>query len=1135
MLTKSYIDLHDYVKFLKPYKKGRVKTEFECPNCTGKLSVNRVDGTKFDCYDCGDRSAIRKALLESSGEKAKWPKQKEEERKAAHEQRTRELEAKAETERLKLLPSSKRHEQVLSAIASSQLKDKDRKDLTENRKLTPEIIEKYRFYSTWGGWTAPAVSYSGMLIESQHKLSGAYKWIAYGNTKRHETGQNPLTFHGSRTNPTQIILVEGLVIKPILTAERYPDSLVIGASGGQFTASSQELLRAIKRHPDAPVVWMADGGSVKDTGVMRRIKATHALLKFIGREMMIGWWGQIDKGGTDIDEIDPSTKIHLIALQKLETIQEAVFKVDVGLWTGQSVARKRRSLEKNYLGGDASSIQDVDRVYRNPQGLKQIIEEAIKDGVILLDRSGTGSGKSSVLGAMENPEGINQFLYVNDGHRNPTTPEIEISMADNPSRHNGLFINPGRKTPLGNPWVQTSQPDGENWERTQSNCHLAEEQRVWASKGYANNGEKNVICQGCEHLTTCATSRGEGWGYMWERGVVAQNARVAISPLALAPVSQHNYGKTGLVYDDQPIAMFTQLTASLEDVRNMAGKIARADRDLYEELEEFFDLLENRFETPSYFGHTHLSIFEGFELPNAESILNRVMQVIQPNALGLIHKGNDSPDRLAKYGFKSIEVKPRLGDLITNWLGWSLEILAGKVEGVISIAGNTLTVKHKDNKQVEIISEAAVALIMSATLDPNDLAKQLKVDVSKIRTISQPRHTFENLNFVLIDGMSSFGKQRVDSANERINNLCKALIIKHGSCIVLDHLKSDSTRALWYRDSTGSNRFKEYNSILSIGVPTPNLAAIADEFFFLTGNRVDPLSKDPEYQAYVKRKVAAECIQAAGRLRAQHRKGEQLFFYIASDKESYPIVQLMAAYPGVSLVIEDVLNISPEAAKPIERTKATIAKLIQDNPKITMVELAKQTGKPVTTIKDYFRDYGLGYKKGRLFLYRAFIGKASLLESDYSNWETLLSQEYVDEHLSLLNAKIDDNSKAIEIATRFGALNNPEVRALFAAIGHEATNHTIDLLTLNLYLQVDEMKLSETGDSIEDLVEGLDYIVKYADVIGLEALRDKFSDDKESMQLAASKLPDAARRMLAEMVIMGNKAREYRVARDLSN
>jgi hypothetical protein len=228
---KTHIDLNDYVQFLSPYKNWKSVNVFACPVCNGKLTKDKTNGTKFTCWDNCSHSVIRKALLSLSGEDRS---QAAELRETARAEREAELARKAEQERLALLPANRKHVEVLDIIKRNPMRPESINELIEKRGFTEALIRKYEGYNTWASWSFPAVSYDGMLIQSQHKSGGSYKWIAYGQTKRHETGQNPITVHGNRINPTQIILVEGLMVKPILTAERFPECLILGASGGQF-------------------------------------------------------------------------------------------------------------------------------------------------------------------------------------------------------------------------------------------------------------------------------------------------------------------------------------------------------------------------------------------------------------------------------------------------------------------------------------------------------------------------------------------------------------------------------------------------------------------------------------------------------------------------------------------------------------------------------------------------------------------------------------------------------------------------------------------------------------------------------------------------------------------------------------
>ncbi|MFA9201932.1 MAG: hypothetical protein ACEQSC_00070 [Candidatus Nanopelagicaceae bacterium] len=1071
--------------------------------------------------------------------KAAWTEEQVEARRVQRERAQLDREYAAEQERKRMVVSSVRNAETLEYMRNHPLAPEHRQQLID-KGHTEESIAFGEAFSGWAGFAFPVIDLHGNRMLGQQRTPEGHKWIFRNQNKRHETGQQALSIFGNRTNPERVVLVDSISSKVSKTAYEHPEWLVAGASGGTFSISSKEVAELVHAYPNTPFSWLPDGGCLTNNNVMRQIESTYEMFLRLNRVLDIGWWGlQIEKGGTDIDEIDPNTPIEWISYQKLVSFSKVIIKAERGIYVGRGAKADRGSLENSFnkLIEAVKPVECGVKEYSNSRELKAILEQAIRDDVQYVhDKSECGSGKSHGLGGMENPSEIKQLIYVNNNHRKPTTQSIEESMADVPSRHDGLYVNPDRKTPLGNDWLQTTQPDGAEWERTRSNCHLAEEQRKWAATGYGNDDEKNPICHSCEHKSSCALSSGDGYGYIHQKGGALSNARVAIAPAAMPPHDKHDYSKTVIVLDDQPITIYKELSVTYTQIRQTIGEIAMTEggSDLLEELELITVPIQRALETPEFHGYRHSAIFGDLELPNAESLLNRVMAIIRPNPLNLVHKGNEGKaNKLAQYGFKSPS-KPRLEDVVQNWLGQILEIFAGKVDGAVSIRGNTLTVKHKNTEHADIMKKCKLNLIMDATTSTEDLAKAAGVDVNKFLVISQPRATFENETMHMVVGMGSPTKQRADSMNGRIAALEKSVAALCGSCKTIDHVKGID-RFLWHRDSVGSNIFKDDHAILLIGKPVPNMGAVADEYYFLTGIRVDATDKDPEYQAFLHRKVAGACIQAVSRLRAQHRPDKELHIYIVSDREDYPIAEVMSAHSGAKLVVESIEDICIEAAGAVDRAKIAIARAIEANPKITMVQLANETGKAVSTIKGYFRDYGLGYKKGMTLLYKSLIAKSSLLDSDYANWKNLLSQEYVDTHIVLLDAYIPEESKAVEVASRVESLTQQQLSALFAAIGTEATSHTIELLVLNLYLQVPEMKLSKNGDSIEEIVEGLRSIAQRADMDGLELLRAAHADDKEALQYAASvvkKECEGEFEILKDLTIMANKVNALRLARE---
>lgn len=125
-----------------------------------------------------------------------------------------------------------------------------------------------------------------------------------------ETLELPLAYcqpNSGSIRAKAIGLTEGIGFKVQLAANRQ-QQIVIGASGGQFTASAKsfvEYLASASKQLDntKDIIFYADAGAVKNPSVLRAYSRTTSLLEREGYQTKFAWWNQVDKSIGDIDEI----------------------------------------------------------------------------------------------------------------------------------------------------------------------------------------------------------------------------------------------------------------------------------------------------------------------------------------------------------------------------------------------------------------------------------------------------------------------------------------------------------------------------------------------------------------------------------------------------------------------------------------------------------------------------------------------------------------------------------------------------------------------------------------------------------------------------------------------------------------
>jgi hypothetical protein len=273
-----------------------------------------------------------------------------------------EAEEKARRERFwASLSGSERNTNYLAIYKRLGLLKEDRDNLTK-RGLTDEQINKGKFFSIRGqvelpltvslqfpgvnphkannnsigysktnGFSCPAFNYEGEIIGYQirnntpnDEFSAKYYWAKSKKIKGTEVtshlqnGELPLTYHG--TGQDTLYIVEG-ILKPYI-AHCVHGIDVLGAAGGQWASSPQQLIEIAKNYKE--IVVIPDGGAVKNKNITHQIKSVKDLiLKELNIEVQIAWYQQFEKSDGDIDEIESFNPV-LISFETWEAIAQKV-------------------------------------------------------------------------------------------------------------------------------------------------------------------------------------------------------------------------------------------------------------------------------------------------------------------------------------------------------------------------------------------------------------------------------------------------------------------------------------------------------------------------------------------------------------------------------------------------------------------------------------------------------------------------------------------------------------------------------------------------------------------------------------------------------------------------------------------
>ncbi len=219
------------------------------------------------------------------------------------------------------------HSQLLGQLS---LHPEDQADL-ERRGLSAETIESFRsiepgqtldlpinsktpgvgfggrkLLTRTAGYLVPALDTEGRILGFQIRNrtgeNPKYPWLSVSGVApaNLQNGEMPITFARGGDGST-LYFCEG-ILKPLVAAEKLGLN-VIGASGGNFASSPEQLSQCISTLLPETLVLCPDAGSVANAHVMRSYTALNAELASQGRELKVLWYEQRTKASGDIDEI----------------------------------------------------------------------------------------------------------------------------------------------------------------------------------------------------------------------------------------------------------------------------------------------------------------------------------------------------------------------------------------------------------------------------------------------------------------------------------------------------------------------------------------------------------------------------------------------------------------------------------------------------------------------------------------------------------------------------------------------------------------------------------------------------------------------------------------------------------------
>ena len=156
------------------------------------------------------------------------------------------------------------------------------------------------------GYLVPAKDIEGRItgLQIRNRATGEgkpkYPWLSTRSRPANlNNGELPITYAAG--NGSAVNVCEG-ILKPLVAAERH-GAQFIGAAGGNFASSPQQLTAFLRTLNPETVILCPDGGAVANRQVMHQYGLLAELTESLGYALSVRWWGQFQKADGDVDEI----------------------------------------------------------------------------------------------------------------------------------------------------------------------------------------------------------------------------------------------------------------------------------------------------------------------------------------------------------------------------------------------------------------------------------------------------------------------------------------------------------------------------------------------------------------------------------------------------------------------------------------------------------------------------------------------------------------------------------------------------------------------------------------------------------------------------------------------------------------
>ncbi|MEC4869076.1 MAG: hypothetical protein SAJ11_23620, partial [Jaaginema sp. PMC 1078.18] len=900
------------------------------------------------------------------------------------------------------------------------------------------------------GFLCPAFDSYGRITGCQVRLDnatgGKYRWLKSEFSSHLPNGELPLTvaYPVNRDPKTieRVVPIEGIG-KPFFAAQIH-GVIAIGASGGNFTSSKEQLKATLKQlsitnyqlpcqlpitndqlpieggglsenydnlgvegqlsksYDNLVISFAPDAGGVSNKNVFKRDRKTIRLIQSWGYRVQVANWGQwYDKSRPDFDELSPDADIQWVDAEEYLKLPPGKPTSPFLDWFKHQLLSTSRRKGFGWLVQNKTPVQPpktydwkpgqplptpqdyADKappIITFPEGTRlQLIHQLQQLGwTLALDRSWMGLGKSHSLGMLQpDPETHNKIWYLDSNHRNPSTDIVRDNFTDLPPRHNGLY-----KDAQGHLKRATTPEQRDNL-AVAANCFQADLFLDLKNKGYqpeGHSGELNPICQKCPLSGRCATERGDGFGFRFERAVALKERRIRAHIDSLPHPDDYNYNQDVAIVEEAGrllqgtktfkakwadlLQQFDEVEDELPDVYPLISPLKKALRDI----------LNGKVEQGNYgFNDAELRP----HLPTPPEALNDLLEAIlalQPNLADLIVE----PDSVTGCGgqwretgefvrryFRQqarTQTQASFSDLPHNALYQLLAVWGGLAQGALRVKGNQVTVTVRDTRHQDYLNAFGLVLLLDATPHRGYMAQVLGRDAHQIIEIEQVQPKLDNLTIynTHIEGLGSM--VRSEKGLARIAAYKQAWRDIDPNVQFIGIKGEPDIDGYWFNHNRGSNQFEGCSNLAIFGSPYANVGGLQDDYLALFGSL-------DGFEDWYRARVEAEIMQMVGRPRA-HRYPDQEFVmdFVATGQD----LSFLSERYGIKVINRQAFEFCPEAGTDKQISKWKIAQtarqFVRSGQRLVQRDIGQVVGLSQSHISSLVGDW-LNFKKLFVDLY----------------------------------------------------------------------------------------------------------------------------------------------------------------------